>query len=90
MGIQDNSILNTPVAIIDFETTGLTPGYDRIVEISVVRINPGELPKLVFDSLINPQRDVSATEIYGIKNANVAGAPTFQEITADLIFVFSG
>ncbi len=90
MGILENPILNTPVAIIDFETTGLTPGYDRVIEISVVRINPGEAPKLVFDSLVNPQRDVSATEIHGITNSDVADAPTFQEIALDLMSVLSG
>lgn len=90
MGILERPILNTPVAIIDFETTGLTPGYDRVIEISVVRVNPGEAPKLVFDSLINPQRDVTATEIHGITDDDVADAPTFQEIAHDLIAVLSG
>ncbi len=90
MGILERPLLNTPVAIIDFETTGLTPGYDRVIEVSVVRINPGEAPKLVFDSLINPQRDVSATEIHGITDHDVADAPTFHDIAQDLLSVLSG
>lgn len=90
MGILGKPVLNTPVAIIDFETTGLTPGYDRVIEISVVRINPGEAPKLVFDTLVNPQRSVSATEIHGITDADVADAPTFSAIAADLVAVLSG
>lgn len=90
MGILEKPIFNTPVAIIDFETTGLTPGYDRVIEVSVVRINPGEAPKLVFDTLVNPQRPVSATEIHGITDADVADAPTFPEIAADLVARLSG
>ena len=84
-GIADRRIAETPVAVIDFETTGLTPGPDRVVEVSVVRIDPGEQPRLVFDTLVNPERRMAATEIHGITDAAVAHAPKFHEIAGDLI-----
>lgn len=62
-GIDNRPVADTPVAVIDFETTGLTVGYDRVVEASVVRIDPGGEARLLFDSLINPGRSVAATEI---------------------------
>ena len=31
-GIADFDIQATPIAIIDFETTGMTPGLDRVIE----------------------------------------------------------
>ncbi len=73
-GIAQRLINETPVSVIDLETTGLTPGYDRIVEVSVVRIEPGEAPRLIFDSLVNPGRPVAAIEIHGIGDRDVAAA----------------
>ena len=67
------------LAFIDFETTGLTPGLDRVVEISVFKMEPGKSLCLAFDTLVNPLRPMAATEIHGISNAGVADAPTFNE-----------
>lgn len=78
-------ILSTSVAVLDFETTGLYPGADRVVEVSVVRIDPGQAPRLVFDTLIHPQRDVAATFVHGITDAMVADAPTFEEVAPALL-----
>lgn len=84
-GIASQTIAETPIAVIDFETTGLTPGYDRVVEVSVVRIDPGEQPKIVFDTLVNPARPMSATEIHGITDKDVAKAPRFSEIAGEVL-----
>jgi len=88
-GILASRIDETPIAIIDFETTGLTPGYDRVLEISVVRKDPGQAPKLVFDTLVNPRRRVSATEIHGITEQDVAGAPYFEDVVGDFLHAIS-
>ena len=89
-GIATRRIEETPVAVIDFETTGLTPGYDRVVEVSVVRIDPGERPRLVFDTLVNPARPMAATEIHGISDADVARAPRFQDIAGEILAATKG
>lgn len=88
--IYDRPIRETPIAVIDLETTGLAAGNDRVVEVSVVRIDPDQEPKLVFDTLINPQRHVSATEIHGITDAEVANAPVFREIAGELLAQLNG
>ncbi len=72
---------------MDLETTGLTPGYDRVVEVSVVRVSPGQGPTLVLDTLVNPMRRVAATEIHGITDEDVANAPRFVEIAGELVGV---
>jgi DNA polymerase III epsilon subunit-like protein len=82
-GIIDHPIHNTPIAIVDFKTTGLTPGIDRVIEISVVKVVPGRQPYLAFDTLVNPNRLVAATEIHGITDDDVADAPQFSDITGD-------
>ena len=89
-GIINESIHDVPVSIIDFETTGLTPGNDRVIEVSVVRLEPGKDPVLAFDTLVNPKRKVSATEIHGITDEDVVDAPIFSEIAGDLVEAVSG
>jgi len=89
-GIADRAICETPIAILDFETTGLNAGTDRVVEVSVVRLEPGGKPTPVLDTLVNPRRPVAATEIHGITDADVADAPEFHEITRGLVDAISG
>jgi DNA polymerase-3 subunit epsilon len=80
-GILKHSIAELPLAVIDFETTGLSAGHDRVVEVSIVRVEPGGGKRtLVFDSLINPRRRVSATEIHGITDSMVKDAPEFKDV----------
>jgi len=89
-GIKDYAIHKAPIAILDFETTGLTPGIDRVVEISVYKLEPGKSLHLTFDTLVNPLRPMAATEIHGITDKNVAKAPKFSDIVGDLIESLSG
>lgn len=89
-GILNSRIAETPIAVIDFETTGLVAGYDRVIEVSVVRLDPGESPRLVFDSLINPERPVAATEIHGITDEDVENAPAFRDIAGEVLESCSG
>ena len=89
-GIVHQSIQDTPIAVVDFETTGLSPGNDRVVEISVVKIAPGRSPELVFDTLINPTRHMAATEVHGITDGDVVDAPRFEDIAGDFVAALSG
>src|SRR3990172_5398809 len=84
-GLMDRAIADTPVAILDFETTGLNAGVDRVVEVSVVRVDPGQQPKLLLDTLVNPQRRMGATDIHGITEEDVADAPRFEDIAGKLV-----
>lgn len=89
-GILSWKIAETPWAVVDFETTGLRPGNDRVVEVAVVRVDPGQPPRLVLDSLVNPQREMAATDIHGISADDVADAPTFRELAGDVAEAISG
>jgi len=82
---MDRVVADGPVAIIGFETTGLVPGGDRVVEVSVVLSESGQPPLLALDTLVNPGRPVGATDIHGITDADVAGAPPFEEIAGNLV-----
>jgi DNA polymerase III epsilon subunit-like protein len=89
-GLLGRRIAETPIAVVDFETTGLSPGQDRVVEVSVVRIDPDQPPKHVLDSLVKPNRRVTGTEIHGLTDADVADAPTFAELASDFLMATSG
>ncbi len=89
-GIYQRRIDELPIAVIDFETTGMLAGPDRVVEVSVVRVEPGQKPYLAFDTLVNPQRSVGATYVHHITDRDVANAPTFGEIAGDLADALSG
>src|SRR5262245_59996831 len=79
-GLLDRTVADTPVAILDFETTGLYAGVDRVVEVSVVRVEPGQPRRLALDTLVNPGRRMAATEIHGITEDDVRDAPRFEDI----------
>jgi len=89
-GILGHRVRETSIAVLDFETTGMRPGVDRVVEAAVVRIDPGQAPKLVFDSLINPGRPMDCTQIHGITDADVSGAPTFADVAGDFLTAIEG
>jgi DNA polymerase-3 subunit epsilon len=64
-------------AVLDVETTGLSPARDRIVEIAVVRVWAGAILHR-WSSLVNPGVPISpfATACHGLTDADVADAPT--------------
>lgn len=85
MSVMEHAIDQTPVAVLDFETTGLSPNTGaRVVEIGVVRVDPGSEPRVAMDTLVNPQGPVYATDIHGITDEDVVGAPTFRELAGAL------
>lgn len=82
--ILERQITETPLAIVDLETTGLAAGGDKIVEIAVVRAEPGASPQLSLNTLVDPGRPVTATEIHGITDADVTGAPDITDIAGNI------
>ncbi|NOY41269.1 MAG: 3'-5' exonuclease [Planctomycetes bacterium] len=89
-GVLERNISETPITVIDFETTGLNPGADRVVEMTAVRCDPGEKPRVVLNTLINPMRKMSATEIHGITDEDVEDAPIFNEVAGNLVEAIAG
>ena len=85
MGVLNKSIPDTPIAIFDLETTGLNAGADRVVEVSLARIDPGKEPKLLLDTLVNPNRKMAATEIHGITEEDVKDAPKFEDVAGEFL-----
>jgi DNA polymerase-3 subunit epsilon len=77
-------------AVLDFETTGLFPSHDRVIEVAVVHVDETGTITGQWDTLVNPQRDLGAQRIHHITSAEVMDAPTFAEIAPKLIELLSG
>jgi DNA polymerase III subunit epsilon len=67
--------------VVDIETTGAWSNGDRITEIGAVKVRNHQVID-EWHSLVNPQRLIPAkiTQLTGITNAMVQGAPIFAEI----------
>ncbi|MBC7610361.1 MAG: 3'-5' exonuclease [Polaromonas sp.] len=73
------------IAVIDFETTGLSPAMgDRATEVAIVLLENGQVVDR-FQSLMNAgQRIPSFIEAFtGISNAMIANAPSAASVMAD-------
>lgn len=71
---------------IDLETTGISPSEDRIIEVGALKVIDGKECG-VYRTFINPRMSISAriTEITGIDNTMVAGAPVIEEVLDDIL-----
>jgi DNA polymerase III subunit epsilon len=78
-------LFDAPLAIVDLETTGAHPAWDRVTEIAVVEIDRGELAS-EWSTLVNPGTAIPAAiqALTGITNDMVAGAPAFEDLATGL------
>ena len=72
-------------AIIDVETTGGRSAVDRITEVAIYRFD-GEQIVDEYQSLVDPEINIPPyiTELTGIDDDMVAGAPTFLQIADEI------
>ena len=80
----------TDWSVIDLETTGLWPSVDRIVEIGVVRLSPEGDEISAWTTLVDPDRDVGATDIHGLTAFDLRGAPHFRDLAPSLLAMLAG
>jgi DNA polymerase-3 subunit epsilon len=80
----------TPVVVLAVETTGFPAGRHRICELALSRIEPGYSPRLVFESLIDPARPLSGSDIHGLRDRDLEDAPRFEEVAADVVDRLAG
>jgi DNA polymerase-3 subunit epsilon len=76
----------TKFIAIDVETTGLTPGLDRVIEVAAIKFDLLSNDHLVFEELINPGIKVSSfiTNLTGITNQMLVDKERFADIANDL------
>lgn len=71
--------------VLDFETTGLSPWDNEIIEASMVRY-VDEKEEAVYTTLVNPLEPIPPriTKLTGISDADVADAPTMKTVIHDI------
>ncbi len=77
--------LKKPIVFFDLETTGVKIAIDRIVEISLLKIQPnGNKESKTW--LVNPTIDIpyETTLIHGITNEKVENEPTFKDLAKEI------
>jgi len=77
-------------AILDFETTGISPRSHRIIEIGLVHLDMGGEVTGRWETLLNPGRDLGPQRIHGIRAADVLRAPTFADVASELLDLLQG
>ena len=73
-------------AVIDVETTGLSPKTEKITEIAIYT-HDGEQIVDEFSTLVNPEKNIpfQITRLTGINNKMVKDAPKFYEIAKKIV-----
>ena len=77
--------LTKPLAFFDLETTGINVGGDRIVEISIIRVNIDNSTDTLTKK-INPGIPIPefTSKIHGIYDKDVVDCPSFKELAPQL------
>ena len=83
--------LQKPLVIFDLETTGLDMVKDRVIQLSYIKVFP-DGREVRGDELINPEKPIPdiITELTGISDDDVKDKPTFKQLSAKLVEVFTG
>ena len=72
-------------AVVDVETTGLSPTRHRLIEVAAIIVQ-GDATRAVFQQLIQPERRIPdfITQFTGISNEMVRGAPKVAQVLPEL------
>ena len=82
----DANWAKSALAVIDFETTGLDPEQDRVLEMGIVHFDDGVLSAR-HNFLMNPGIPIpeESRAVHGITDEELEGAPRFEKIADDLL-----
>lgn len=82
-------LLKRPIVFFDLETTGANPETSRIVQLAAVKLFPDRTVK-EWTWLVNPLMPIpsAASDIHGITDEDVLSAPTFKEVSREVLSVF--
>ncbi|SHE27517.1 DNA polymerase-3 subunit alpha [Marinitoga hydrogenitolerans DSM 16785] len=87
---SDEIPFDSNFVVFDFETTGLDPNIEEIIEFGAVKIINGEITD-VFHKMVKPQKNVpqKIQEITGITNEMLINAPSIKEVLPEFMSFIS-
>ncbi len=85
---KGTSLMQIPASytMIDTETTGLDPQYDKIIEMAAIKIRDGkEVAR--YETLVNPEQPIDdfITDLTGITNEELSTAPVAGDCLPDFV-----
>lgn len=88
---MDQIPLERPLVCLDLETTGIDVANDRIVQIALIRLEPGGA-RFEFDTLVDPGVPIppAATRVHGIRDEDVRGCPTVAQLADRILALLDG
>jgi DNA polymerase-3 subunit epsilon len=79
------------LVVVDCETTGFHPSANhRIIELALVELDPSWEPANTWCSLLQPDRDLGATEVHRIRGRDLLEAPRFEDVLGDVLDRLAG
>ena len=89
-----NDLLNIPFdeaeySVLDVETTGLSPRYNGVIEIGIVKVKGLKIVDK-YSSIINPGRPIPyyISEFTGITDDDIYNAPMFEDVVDDILTIY--
>ena len=76
-------------AVLSLETTGFG-GADRVIEVGVALLAPDFSAERSWSTLVNPGRGIPSSFSHGLSSDDVADAPRFEQIAAELATLVDG
>lgn len=67
-------------AVVDVETSGLSPAVHRVLQIAVTQLAPDGSVESAWSTLVDPGCDPGPVHIHGLTRERLAGAPQFADI----------
>lgn len=87
--LTDDLFLEKNFTIVDVETTGGSPFFNRVIEVGLLRVEKGEVVE-EFQTLMNPEMPIPEfiSEMTGITDEQVSLAPPFAELADEILVKF--
>ncbi len=78
--------INSEYVVFDIETTGLSPRFNKIIEIGAVRIKDGKITDR-YSQFVNPEVPIpySITKLTSINDTMVLEAPTIEQVLPEFL-----
>jgi DNA polymerase-3 subunit epsilon len=79
------SVFDRPLVFVDIETNGLSAVSGRVIEVAAIRVENNQIVHK-FTTLLDPETELPyfITDLTGIAQEDLQGAPTFAQIADDL------
>jgi DNA polymerase III epsilon subunit family exonuclease len=84
-------LMNSPIVIFDFETSGLDKNEDEIIEIGAIKLIKGKIVDQ-FSTLVKPSKPISEviSKLCGITNEMLDDAPDVADVWLEFLGFFDG